>query len=117
MVKKSRVILSMILIIVSVLLVGCLIFTGSRLANYPEQLDEMERKVYKDEDTHLQFWDDGVWYQNGEDELIFLDERGYQEGVLTMGKEDQLFRFVFIDSDTIYDESTSSLLVRSEANV
>ena len=113
MVKTGKFILAIILLIVSILLVGCLYFTGSRLANFPNDLGGYEREVYQDEDTHFQFWEDGVWYQDGDSELLFYEKKNFEEGVLTLVKDERELRFVFVGSDTLYDESTNSLLVRS----
>ena len=116
MVKTSKFILAVILLIFSVLLVGCLFFTGNRLANYPEDLGGFKREVYQDEDTHFQFWEDGIWYQNGEDDLMFFEIVDFEDGVLTASKEERELTFVVIDNETIYDDSTNSLLTRTVQN-
>jgi len=112
MVKTSKFILALIILIISVLLVGCLFFTGNRLANYPDKINSDEKDLYEDKDTYFQFWEDGIWYQDEQEDFMFLETKNYEEGVLTATRHDKEYRFVVIDEDTIYDESSSSLLIR-----
>lgn len=112
MIKTSKFILALIILIFSVLLVGCLLFTGNRLANYPEKINGDEKEIYEDKNTHFQFWEDGIWYKNKEEDVIFLETKSYEEGVLTATRDEKEYRFVVIDNDTIYDEYSSSLLLR-----
>ena len=113
MAKTGKRILAVIILILTVLLVGCLIFTGNRLASYPDDLEGYKRVVFKgDENTIVAFSDEGVWYGAGENEVILLEITDYSEGVITMTKDGVLYRFVVIDNDVIYDENTKNLLVR-----
>ena len=113
MAKTGKRILAVIILILTVLLVGCLIFTGNRLANYPDNLEDYKRVVFKGKDnTIVAFTDSGAWYGTGNNEVILLEITDYSEGVITMEKGDLKFRFVAIDKDTIYDENSKNLLTR-----
>ena len=113
MAKTGKRILAVIILILTVLLVGCLIFTGNRLANYPDNLEDYKRVVFKGKDnTIVAFTDSGAWYGTGNNEVILLEITDYSEGVITMEKEDLKYRFVAIDKDTIYDENGKNLLTR-----
>ena len=113
MAKTGKRILAVVLLILKVLLVGCLVFTGNRLANYPENLDGYKRVVFEGKDnTMVAFTDDGAWYGTGENEVILLEITDYTEGVITMKKNETVYRFVAIDENTIYDENSKNLLTR-----
>ena len=111
--KTGKRILAVALLILTVLLVGCLVFTGSRLANYPKDIGEYKRATFIGKDgTMVAFTENGAWYSVGENEVILLEITDYSEGVITMKKKDTTYRFVAIDKQTIYDETTKSLLTR-----
>ena len=113
MAKTGKRILAVVLLILTVLLVGCLVFTGNRLANYPENLDGYKRVVFEGKDnTMVAFTDDGAWYGTGENEVILMEITDYTEGVITMKKNETVYRFVAIDENTIYDENSKNLLTR-----
>ena len=48
----------------------------------------------------------------GENEVILLEITDYSEGVITMKKNDTIYRFVAIDEKTIYDENSKQLLTK-----
>ena len=113
MAKTGKRILAVVILILTVLLVGCLVFTGNRLANYPENLDGYKRVVFEGKDnTMVAFTDDGAWYGAGENEVILMEITDYTEGVITMKKNETVYRFVVIDENTIYDENSKHLLTR-----
>ena len=113
MAKTGKRILAVIILILTVLLVGCLVFTGNRLANYPEDIDDYKRAVFEGKDnTIVAFTENEAWYGTGENEVILLEIIEYSEGVITMKKNEKLYRFVAIDSNTIYDENSKNLLTR-----
>ena len=113
MAKTGKRILAVVLLILTVLLVGCLVFTGNRLADYPEDLDGYKREIFEGkDDTMVAFTDSGAWYGAGEEEIILLDFVSYEEGVVTMSKDEKQYVFVAIDADTIYDENSKQLLTR-----
>lgn len=113
MAKTGKRILAVVILILAVLLVGCLVFTGNRLANYPEDLEDYKRVTFVGKDnTMVAFTDDGAWYGTGENEVILLEITEYSEGVITMRKNDTVYRFIAIDESMIYDEGTKQLLTR-----
>ena len=113
MTKTGKRILAVIILILTVLLVGCLLYTGNRLANYPDDLEGYRRVVFEGKDnTMVAFTDEGAWYGTGEEQVILLEITDYSEGVITMKKNELEYRFVAIDEDTIYDENSKNLLTR-----
>ena len=113
MAKTGKRILAVVILILMVLLVGCLIFTGNRLANSPEDLEGYNRVTFVGKDnTMVAFTENGAWYSTGENEVILLEITDYLEGVITMKKNDTSYRFVVIDEQTIYDETSKRFLTR-----
>ena len=113
MTKTGKRILAVLLLILTVLLVGCLVFTGNRLAGYPKDIEEYNRATFIGKGgTMVAFAENGAWYSASENEVILLEITGYEEGVITMKKNDMVYRFVGIDEKTIYDESTKQMLTR-----
>ena len=113
MAKTGKRILAVIILILTVLLVGCLIFTGNRLANYPDDINDYKRAVFEGKDnTMVAFTENGAWYGIGEEEIILLETTSFEEGVITMEKNEIQYRFVLIDANTIYDENSKQLLTR-----
>ena len=105
--------LAVLLLILTVLLVGCLVFTGSRLADFPQDIEEYKRATFIGKDgTMVAFTENGAWYSTGENEVILLEITDYSEGVITMKKNDKVYRFVVIDDKTIYYENTKRFLTR-----
>ena len=113
MAKTGKRILAVVLLILTVLLVGCLVFTGNRLADCPKDIEEYKRATFIGKDgTMVAFTENGAWYSMGENEVILLEITGFEEGVITMTKNQNQYRFVAIDEQTIYDESTKQFLTR-----
>lgn len=113
MVKKLKRIFTVILLILTVVLVGCLFYTGNRLTNYPKNLEVFNNGVFeKKDDVFIAFKDDGIWYQTGNQEIILLQIKDYSEGVIISERENKTYRFVVVDKDTIYDESSRKILIR-----
>ena len=113
MTRTGKRILAVALLILTVLLVGCLVFTGNRLANYPDDLEGYRRVVFEGKDnTMVAFTENEAWYHAGEDEVILLEITEYADGVITMCKGDMEYRFVAIDEKTLYDENTKQFLTR-----
>ena len=44
--------------------------------------------------------------------MILMEIADYTEGVITMKKNETVYRFVAIDENTIYDENSKHLLTR-----
>ena len=113
MAKTGKRILAVVILILTVLLVGYLVFTGSRLANYPENIDGYKRVVFEGNDnTMVAFTDENVWYGTGDVPLVLLEICEYKEGVISMERDEQIYEFVAIDEKTIYDVQTKELLIR-----
>lgn len=111
--RKIKQILAVMILFIGFLLIGCLVFTGNRLADYPEDLEDYKRVTFVGKDnTMVAFTDDGAWYGTGEDEVILLEITDYSEGVITMRKNDTVYRFIAIDESMIYEEGTKQLLTR-----
>lgn len=111
--KTGKRIFSVILLIVTVLLIGCLVYTGNRLANYPRVIDEYKRAIFDGKDgTMVAFTEDKVWYGKVGEEVVLLEIISYEEGVITMRRTELVYRFLVIDDKTIYDESSRKILTR-----
>ena len=111
--KTGKRILAVLLLILTVLLVGCLVFTGNRLAGYPKDIKEYKRATFIGKDgTMVAFTENGAWYNAGENEVILLEITGFEEGVIAMMKNNEKYRFVAIDEQTIYDENAKEFLTR-----
>ena len=113
MTKKSKRILAVIILILIVLLVGYVVFTSNRLASYPKDISEYERMIFEgEEDTMVVFTENGAWYGAGGGEIILLEQKSYEEGVITMVKNNKKYRFVAIGRNALYDENSKRILVR-----
>ena len=63
MTKTVKRILAVVLLLLVVLLVGCLVFTGNRLADYPEDFKDYKSVVFESEDgTMVAFTENGALY-------------------------------------------------------
>ena len=117
MTKTGKRILTVIILILTVLLVGCLLYTGNRLANYPNTFNDYKRAIYDGkDDTMVVFTDDGAWYGTENSEVILLEFVDYSDGVITMKKNDKIYRFVAVETDTLYDETSKNFLMRRVSN-
>ena len=115
--KTVKRILAVILLILLVLLVGCLIYTGNRLAGYPNKVEYYDGAVFDGKDnTIVAFKATGTWYGTADEEVILLEITDYTEGIIIMKKNNTIYRFVAIDENTIYDENTKQLLTRRGAD-
>ena len=111
--KTLRRSIAVIVLIVTVMLVGYSCYTGKRSAGYPDTLDCYKRYIFRSKDgSMVAFMDEDVWYGVGDEPMILLKINEYQEGVITMQREAESYEFVAIDSVTIYDVQTKTLLVR-----
>lgn len=111
--KTGKRILAVVLLVLTVLVVGCLLYTGNRLTDYPNDLNAYKGEVFEGkDDTMVVFKTNEAWYKAENNEVILLDITGYSDGVMTMRKNDTVYRFVAIDENTLYDETTKTLLTR-----
>ena len=113
MTKRVGRIIAVILLILTVLLIGYSCYTGSRLANSPDDLKVYERYVFRSKGgTMVAFTDENVWYGSGEEPVVLLEITEYKEGVITMKREEESYEFMAIDETTIYDCQSGELLIR-----
>ena len=113
MAKTGKRILAVVLLILTVLVVGCLLYTGNRLSDYPSDLQVYDGEIFEGkDDTMVAFKASGTWYKADDNEVILLEITDYSDGVITMKKGDIVYRFVAIDKNTLYDETTKTLLTR-----
>ena len=114
MIQAIRRIIAVVLLIAVVWIVGYSCYTGSRLTNYPDKLDDYKGSTFEAKDgTMVAFTDENVWYGVDGESLILLEINEYKEGVITMQREETVYEFVAIDERTIYDTQTKLLLIRS----
>ena len=104
------------LLFLVVLLVGCLVFTGNRLADYPKEFSDYKSKVYEGKDgTMVAFTENNALYDTQETNMILLDFKEYSEGVIIMQRQDVTYTFVAIGKDMLYDGNTNQILTRRGA--
>ena len=113
--KRIKRIIAVVILCVVVLLVGYSCYTGSRLTNYPQNLDGYKnRTFYTNDGGMVAFTDEYAWYKTGEQEIVLLKISSYEQGVLVMVKDDKEYTFTVIDNDTLYDEQTKEILTKGE---
>ena len=116
MTKTGKRILAITLLVLTVLLVGCLIFTGNQLANYPKEFKDYKSVVYEGKDgTMVAFTENGAMYDTAENTVIMLEFTDYAEGVITMEKQGTAYTFVVVGKDMLYDVHTKQILTRRGA--
>lgn len=113
MTKTGKRILALIVLILVVILVGCLLYTGNRLNSYPDTIEIYKRTVFKGNDgTMVAFTEEQVWYGAGGGEILLLDITEYKDGVITMTKDGETYLFIAIDRTTVYDVERETFLIR-----
>ena len=116
MTKTVKRILAVVLLLLTVLLVGCLVFTGNRLADYPEDFKNYKSVVFESEDgTMGAFTENGALYDMAENAVVMLGFTDYSEGVITMEKQGTVYTFVAVGKDMLYDKNTNQILTRRGA--
>ena len=116
MTKTGKRILAVVLLLLTVLLVGCLIFTSNRLANYPKEFKDYKSVVFESKDgTMVAFTENGAMYDTEENTIIMLEFTDYAEGVITMEKQGTIYTFVAVGKDMLYDGNTNQILIRRGA--
>ena len=117
MAKTGKRILAVALLILTVLVVGCLLYTGNRLSDYPNDLSAYKGEIFEaKDDTMAAFTASGAWYKAENNEVILLEITDYTDGVITMKKNDKIYRFVAVETDTLYDETSKNFLTRRVIN-
>ena len=116
MTKTVKRVLAITLLVLAVLLVGCLIFTGNRLADYPKDFKDYKSAVYEGKDgIMVAFTENGALYDTAENTVIMLALTDYKEGVITMQKQGTVYTFVAVGKDMLYDENAKQILTRRGA--
>ena len=116
MTKTVKRALAVTLLFLVVLLVGCLIFTGNRLADYPKEFSDYKSVVFESEDgTMVAFTENGALYDTAENTVIMLELTEYSDGVIAMEKQDVVYTFVAVGKDMLYDGNTNQILTRRGA--
>ena len=108
--------LAVVFLLVAIFVIGWLAFTSNRLKKPPAQLECYQSAVFVDEDKNiLAFTDDGVWYKKNK-RVLLLQIMDYSGGIITMSKSGVMYKFVAIDTETIYDERTTKIFIRRRGN-
>ena len=116
MTKTVKRILAVVLLLLTVLLVGCLVFTGNRLADYPKEFKDYKSVVFGSKDgTMIAFTENGALYDMAENAVVMLGFTDYSEGVITMEKQGTVYTFVAVGKDMLYDTHTNQILTRRGA--
>ena len=116
MTKTGKRILSIVLLGLTVLLIGYLVFTGNRLADFPKGMEDYEKDVFIGEDgIMVAFNGSGALYTFNDETVIILTFSGYSDGVITMCENGKDYRFVAIGESILYDENTKQFLKRRGA--
>lgn len=111
--KRISRIIAVISLCVVVLLAGYSCYTGSRLTEYPKELDGYKNtSFYSNDGGMVAFLDEYAWYQAGGQDIILLKISSYEQGVLVMVKDETQYMFTVIDNDTLYDEQTKTFLTK-----
>ena len=112
--KKLIRMLAVIVLVVVIVLIGYLSFTGDRLSNPPPSLDCYKGYTFKsDSGGTIAFTDENVWYATGNSPMYLMEIKGYKEGIISMQRKDVFYKFVAIDETMIYDCQSKEFLVRS----
>ena len=107
MLKTVRRIIAVVLLIALVLLIGYSCYTGNRLTNYPDTLDDYKKCTFEAKDgTMVAFTNENVWYGVGDEPMILLEINEYKEGVISMERDEQVYEFVAIDEKTGFMSSS-----------
>ena len=115
MTKTVKRVLAITLLVLAVLLVGCLIFTGNRLADNPKEFKDYKSVVFESEDgTMVAFMENGALYDTAE-EVTMIELVEYADGVITMQKQGTVYTFVAVGKDMLYDKNTNQILTRRGA--
>lgn len=116
MTKTVKRVLAITLLVLAVLLVGCLVFTGNRLADYPKEFKDYKSVVFEGEDgTMVAFTGNGAMYDTEENTIIMLEFTDYADGVITTEKQGMVYTFVAVGKDMLYDSNTKQILTRRGA--
>lgn len=111
MTKAVKRIVAVTVVILVIFLLGYVWFTG-RTLNDSVDLSAYKNAAFTGKDgTMVVFTDENAWYVCDENALL-LEIAEYSDGVITMQKKNAVYRFVAIDEETLYDETSGQILTR-----
>ena len=111
--KRIRQIIAVVVLCTLVWLVGYSCYTGSRLTEYPKEMDGYKNtSFYSNDGGMVAFTDEYAWYVTKEQGIVLLTLAGYQDGVITMTRDDEVYCFIAVDNDTLYDKQTKVILTK-----
>ena len=113
MTKTVKRIIVVAVLLIALAIVGWLVFTGERVASYPSDLSAFSEGIFDGKgDTMVVFEGDKAWYCPREGEVFLMDIVSYEEGVMTMVKDEMRHSFVVINEDMIYEIGAKNVLTR-----
>lgn len=116
MTKTGKRILAVGIVFFTILWIGYLVFTGNHISSFTKDFAEYKSKVYTGKDgTMVAFTENGAMYDTAENTVIILEFTEYSEGVITMEKQDDVYMFVVVGKDMLYDAHTKQILTRRGA--
>lgn len=116
MTKTGKRILAVSIVCFMVLWIGYLVFTGNHISSFTKDFAEYKSVVYEGKDgTMVAFTENGALYDTVENAVIMLEFTGYTEGVITMEKKNDVYTFVVVGKDMLYDAHTKQILTRRGA--
>lgn len=116
MTKTGKRILTVSIVFFMVLWIGYLVFTGTHVSSFVKDFTDYKSVVYEGKyGTMVAFTENGAMYDTAENTVIMLEFTGYSEGVITMEKKDDVYTFVVLGKDMLYDAHTKQILTRRGA--
>ena len=116
MTKTGKRILAVSIVCFMTLVIGYLVFTGNHISSFTKDFADYKSVVYEGKDgTMVAFTENGALYDTVESTVIMLEFTEYSEGVITMEKQDDVYMFVVVGKDMLYDAHTKQILTRRGA--
>lgn len=116
MTKTGKRILTVSIVCFMVLWIGYLVFTGNHMSSFTKDFEDYKSVAYAGKDgTMVAFTENGALYDTVESTVIMLEFMDYSEGVITMEKKDDVYTFVAVGKDMLYDANKKQILTRRGA--
>ena len=116
MTKKGKRILAVSIVFFMIFVIGYLVVTGNHMSSFTKDFMEFKSMVYEGKDgTMVAFTENGALYDTVESTVIMLEFTEYSEGVITMERQDDVYTFVVVGKDMLYDAHTKQILTRRGA--
>ena len=116
MTKTGKRILAVSIVFFMVLWIGYLVYTGNHMSSFTNDFADYKSVVYEGKDgTMVAFTENGALYDTVENAIIMLEFTEYSEGVITMKKQDDVYMFVVVGKDMLYDARAKQILTRRGA--